>query len=190
MPTIDSRLLEEVVRWLTGGCLLPASMLSHPYISMSLLEMLNFKSDINQSSDLMWSVNTAWHFPEVLILLFSLDSVWNVKTHLKFLLHFWSLRYRSPKHWKQSCPVLTGQLFHLQCTHISGWYYSFAEFVKLVSVDTRLWFWMGSEVTSLTLAWEPVLGTDLHDVTTIYSWLLTGQQWMQHPLVLARRKSH
>lgn len=46
MPTVDSWLLEEVVRWLTGGCLLPASMLSHPYISMSLLEMLNFKSGI------------------------------------------------------------------------------------------------------------------------------------------------
>lgn len=62
--------------------------------------------------------------------------------------------------------------------------------MKLVSVDMRLWFWMGSEVTSPTLAWQPVLGTNLHKLTTIYSWILTGWQWMKYPLVLARGKSH
>lgn len=54
------------------------------------------------------------------------------------------------------------------------------EFVMLVSVDTRLWFCMGSEFTSLTLTREPVLRIHLHEMIAIYSWLVTGQQWMEH----------
>lgn len=63
-------------------------------------------------------------------------------------------------------------------------------FVMLVSVDTRLWFCMGSEFTSLTLTREPVLRIHLHEMIAIYSWLVTGQQWMEHSVVLPKRKSH
>lgn len=62
------------------------------------------------------------------------------------------------------------------------------EFVMLVSVDTRLWFCMGSEFTSLTLTREPVLRIHLHEMIAIYSWLVTGQQWWS--MVLPKRKSH
>lgn len=74
-------------------------------------------------------------------------------THLQFPFHFWSSWHRSPRCQKPSCPVLAGLLLLLRCVHAPAGCNSLVEQVKLASVDMRLWFWRGSEVTP-----HPLLG--------------------------------
>lgn len=74
-------------------------------------------------------------------------------THLQFPFHFWSSWHCSPRCQKPSCPVLAGLLLFLRCVHAPAGCNSLVELVKLASVDMRLWFWRGSEVTP-----HPLLG--------------------------------
>lgn len=122
-----------------GGFLLPASVLSHLCISMNLLEMLNFKSDIKPQ---LWSdavskysmVPSRSTYP--MLTLYTRHSN-SPSIPLAFLEHTIPLLQVSRARW----------VVLLSCVHTSARCKSLAELVTLARVDMRLWFWRGSEVT-------------------------------------------